>query len=129
MDLGDPTVRNWNEVFQAFDPDKVIWLAVLLGLEFILGVIIAFRRNEFDWDQIFEIAKKNVVIMIAWAAAFIYSENAGTIVYGLALAYVGGSVAANITSLLGVSINGLPGQILTRGPGDSNNTEESDTDS
>ena len=118
MNLGDPTVRNWNEIFQAFDPDKVIWLFTLLALEFVLGVAYAIKINKFDWDKIFDVAKKNVLIMISWGAAFIYSENAGTIVYGLALAYVGGSVVVNITALLGSDIRGTLGQLTTKGPGD-----------
>lgn len=122
MDLGDPAVRSWDEIFNAFDPTKVFWLAILLGLEFILGIVIAFRKNQFDWDYVFDEAKKNVIVMIAWGAAFIYSELAGNIVYGLAMTYIGGSVVSNITSLLNSNISGTLGQLLTKGPGDGGDT-------
>jgi len=125
VDLGEPAVRSWDQIFNAFDPDKVVWLFILLALEFVLGVVLAFNKNEFDWDQVFGIAKKNVIIMIAWGAAFVYSELAGNVVYGLALAYVGGSVVSNITAILGSSIKGTAGQILTRGPGDGGDTSGS----
>lgn len=122
MDLGDPTVRTLDEIVRAFDPDKVVWLFVLLALDFVTGVVNAFKKNVFDWARVFDVAKKNIVIAAAWGAAFVYSENAGNIVYGLALAYIGGSVVANIVSLIGTNATGTLGQLVTKGPGDSTNT-------
>ena len=122
MDLGEPTVRTLNEIVLAFKPEMVIWLLVLLALEFITGVILAFQKNQFDWDKIYDVAKKNILIAAGWGAAFLYSENAGNVVYALALAAVGGGVVANVTALLGANIGGLGGQLVTKGPGDGGDT-------
>jgi hypothetical protein len=119
MDLGTSTVRSLNDVVQAFDPTMVFWLGAMLALEFVTGVAIAFKDNAFDWDKVFDIAKKNVWMMVGWGAAFVYSRQAGNAVYYLALAWASAGTAQNVIALVGVNANGIVGQLLTRGPGDA----------
>ena len=119
MDLGNPGVRSLNEIVQAFDPTMVFYLLVLMAAELVFGVINALRLNEFDWDHFLTSAKENILYAAAWGVAFVYSESAGTIVYGLILAKVGFSVVSNITDLFGVKVSGPLGQLVSKGPGDS----------
>lgn len=118
MDFGDPTIRSLDEIVKAFDPTMVQWLFVLLILEFITGVALAIKENVFDWDRVFDIAKKNVWYALGWGVAFIYSETAGNTVYALIMAAIGGGLVSNLTSLLGTTPTGILGQIVNKGPGD-----------
>lgn len=119
MDLGSSSVRDWNDVLSAFDSTMVFWLGIMLTLEFLTGVAIAIKDNVFDWDKVLDIAKKNVWMMLAWGAAFIYSDVAGNTVYALVLAVAAAGVAQNVLALLGANVNGVIGQLLSKGPGDS----------
>lgn len=122
MDLGEPGTRSLDSILEAYDPDQVFWLATLLGLEFILGVVLAFKNNEFDWGRVFDIGKKNIFYAAGWGVAWVYSVDLGNAVYGLVLVTVGASVVTNVTALMGTVIPGIPGQLLTKGPGDGGDT-------
>lgn len=117
MDISDSSVRSWADIFSAFDPTMVQWLLTLLGLEFITGVLLAFKNNTFDWGRTFDIAKKGLWMAGAWGAAFVLSPAASAAVYAVAVAAAGAGAINNITALLGMSVPGLAGQLLNRGPG------------
>lgn len=117
MSIGESQVRTWNDVFAAFDETRVFWLVTLLALEFITGVALALKEDRFDWSRTTDIARKGVFMLVAWGAAFVYSDAVGAAVYGLIVVTASGSVAQNIAALLGVSAEGLLGQLINKGPG------------
>lgn len=119
MVIDESSVRAWSDIFAAFDPTMVSWLITLLALEFVSGVALAFKDNVFDWDRLFNIAKKGSWMAMAWGVAFVLSPTASAAVYALAASAAGASIVNNLTSLTGISVSGLVGQLLHRGPGDN----------
>jgi len=117
MSIGESQVRTWDDVFAAFDETRVFWLVTLLALEFITGVALALKEDRFDWSRTTDIARKGVFMLVAWGAAFVYSDAVGDAVYGLIVVAASGSVVQNVASLLGVSAEGLLGQLINKGPG------------
>jgi hypothetical protein len=111
-------VRDFQDILNAFNPAMVEWLAVLLALEFVTGVVLALKTNSFDWSRVFDIAKKNVWIAVGWGTAFVYSDQLSAAVYALAVAWLSGGILNNLAALTGFDVSGFLGQLVNKGPGD-----------
>lgn len=117
--VGDQSVRTFSDVVAAFSPAMVQWLFIGLFVQFVTGIIIAFRDNEFDWKRTADIGKELVIGVAIWAVAVTLSDNVGKAAYALVTGRMIAASVTNLTELLGMDVKGLLGQVVTKGPGDS----------
>jgi hypothetical protein len=119
LQLGQPQAIGLEEFLAAFDSKMVFWLVSILVADFATGVVLALKKNTFDWAKTFDIAKKQLIIATAWGAGFALGPDIGNTVYGLSVAYITGSVMGNLVELLDIKPTGIVGQFLSKGPGDA----------